>query len=225
MYKILLKNAAIHPQYAHHPYLFFPLHKQFLMTDAVQECKKINTWRHCLALHMARCCSKEKQSWTSTPPPGGFHQRGYPGTPKSSFLMGFSLCKTTILGYLHDYGNHHNPWRRPAGHPSSADTTRLGALQPGLLLGSVEEIVVLRGALLALVEILGRDGPLAMNVLNFYKSLKEMRKSQSKLWDIGIYWNIWKYRTCVEGPCRGTSRNTPKKSNMGFSQTFCVHVE
>ena len=29
------------------------------------------------------------------------------GTTKSSILMGFSPCKSSILGYPHDYGNPH----------------------------------------------------------------------------------------------------------------------
>ena len=100
--------------------------------------------------------------------------------------MGFSIIKQPFWGTSMAMETTTTPegaQRATAVPPAPA--TRLGALQPGLLLGSVEEIVVLRGALLALVEILGRgDGPLEMNVLNFHKSSKEMRKSQSRLWDI-----------------------------------------
>ena len=44
---------------------------------------------------------------------------------------------------------------------------RLGALQPGLLLGSVEEIVVLRGTLLTLVEVLGGRGLMGLGPVGY----------------------------------------------------------
>ena len=67
-----------------------------------------------------------------------------------SYSTNFSF--SSFLGGCHLVS--FSPKNRPEA-PSFPRPPGLGALQPGLLLGSVEEIVVLWGALLTLVEILG----------------------------------------------------------------------